>query len=429
MTTTNVAIVDERDPLIHYVGQWNDDGASLEFNGTTKWSAQQGSTASFTFVGTSVIVYGTVGARTAPHASMNFLLDNSITGSYTPPNDMDSDIHHEPLWTSPSIANGSHTLVITQTATQSQPAGEIYLDYLMYNTTSTSVGAYFIDDRDARIKYTGGWRLFGSDPDFQHTSQGSSSTGDSFSLEFEGKSISFYGGINNGSAGEVLNASIVIDGGPPVFFVPPIQTAATTTNNLIFNSGDLSDGNHTLVVTAENDHTVWTDYFLVTPTTSPAPERSSGASTSSSPAGGTKHTMIYIGAAIGGVVLLALIVAATFFFLRRRKRRRDFQPAHLPLSHVLPTPFSDFISTGAATLRSPFTTSHQYSALSASEANLSSTSASYSSGNTTNPRPMHGYIPSSKRDAYATRQHDLSSSSGHSADPSHHGEAPPQYSE
>ncbi|KAJ6585659.1 hypothetical protein B0H19DRAFT_927181, partial [Mycena capillaripes] len=136
----------------------------------------------------------------------------------------------------------------------------------MYNTTSTSVGSYFIDDRDLRINFRGGWRLFGSDPDFQHTSRGSSSTGDYFSLEFEGKSISFYGGINNGSAGEVLNASMVIDGGPPVFFVPPIQTAGTTVNNLIFNSGDLSDGKHTLVATAENNHTVWLDYLLVTPT-------------------------------------------------------------------------------------------------------------------------------------------------------------------
>src|SRR4051812_44458698 len=71
--------------------------------------------------------------------------------------------------------------------------------------------------------------------------------------------------MNNGSVGEVLNASIVIDGGPPTFFVPGVQPEAVTTNNLIFNSGDLSEGNHTLVVPAENDPTVWTDYFLFTP--------------------------------------------------------------------------------------------------------------------------------------------------------------------
>jgi hypothetical protein len=47
----NVAIVDERDPSIHYAGTWNEAGVSAEFNSTTKWSAMQGSTASFTFVG------------------------------------------------------------------------------------------------------------------------------------------------------------------------------------------------------------------------------------------------------------------------------------------------------------------------------------------------------------------------------------------
>jgi hypothetical protein len=82
------------------------------------------------------------------------------------------------------------------------------------------VPAYFIDDRDPRVAYTPPWRLFGSDPDLMHTSQGSSKGGDSLSLQFEGTAISHYGGINEGSAGDVLNASFSIDGGPSAFFVP-----------------------------------------------------------------------------------------------------------------------------------------------------------------------------------------------------------------
>ncbi|KAJ7757865.1 hypothetical protein B0H14DRAFT_2634818 [Mycena olivaceomarginata] len=49
------------------------------------------------------------------------------------------------------------------------------------------------------------------------------------------------------------------------YFPPPIQSEAVTTNNLIYDSGGLSDGNHTLVVTAQNDQAVWVDYFLITP--------------------------------------------------------------------------------------------------------------------------------------------------------------------
>jgi hypothetical protein len=113
---------------------------------------------------------------------LTFSVDGSISGTYTPPT-LTADIHHEPLWMSPTLSRGSHDLVITQTAAQAE--GVIFLDYIMYNTTSTSM-PYFIDDRDPRITYTPPWTQEGSDQDFQHTVQRTSTAGDSFSLEFEG---------------------------------------------------------------------------------------------------------------------------------------------------------------------------------------------------------------------------------------------------
>jgi hypothetical protein len=96
---------------------------------------------------------------------------------------MASDVHHQLLWTSPTMSGRSHTLVITQTGAQT--SGVIYLDYIMYTTTSTSL-PYYIDDRDSRITYNPAWTQEGSDQDFQHTCSRTSSTGDSFSLKFEG---------------------------------------------------------------------------------------------------------------------------------------------------------------------------------------------------------------------------------------------------
>ncbi|KAJ6571145.1 hypothetical protein B0H19DRAFT_936373, partial [Mycena capillaripes] len=131
----NTAIVDDRDPSIAYSSGWNNAGAFLEFQGTTKWASVQGSTATFTFVGTSSItVYGSVAAN-APQASLSFTVDNPLTGSYSSPQD-GSGQYHEALWSSPTMTDGSHTLVITQTSAQS--SGVIYLDYLMYDTTSSS---------------------------------------------------------------------------------------------------------------------------------------------------------------------------------------------------------------------------------------------------------------------------------------------------
>ncbi|KAK7049134.1 hypothetical protein R3P38DRAFT_2872826 [Favolaschia claudopus] len=317
--STNVAIVDDRDPLIQYAGNWNDAGASLEFNSTTRWSDLQGSTASLTFVGTSITIFGTVAAKTSPQASLDFSIDNSSSGIYTPPSNMSSDIHHEALWVSPPLNDGSHTLVITQTAAETQ--GEIYLDYIMYNTTSSSVRSHFIDDRDPRIIYTPAWRKLSSELDFQHTSQGSSSKGDTFSLRFEGKAVSFYGDINNGSAANALNASMVIDGGPPVFFVPSLQPESETNNNLIFDSGNLLEGNHTLVVTAENDHPIWVDYFLVTPNTETQSTKT-GSNPSSMKQSPTKTPIgTIIGIVCGALAFLALGVALGFLCRRRILRR------------------------------------------------------------------------------------------------------------
>jgi hypothetical protein len=125
---------------------------------------------------------------------------------------------------------------------------------------------------------------------------------------------------------------MVIDGGPPMFLVPPVQSAAVTINNLIFNSGDLSDGNHTLVVAAENDHTLWIDYVLLTPSAPSAPA-SSGASPTSLTPSASMHTAAIVGASVGAVVLLAIAVAA-LFFLRRRKRRRALQASDREVHHI-----------------------------------------------------------------------------------------------
>ncbi|KAJ7833275.1 hypothetical protein B0H13DRAFT_2428620, partial [Mycena leptocephala] len=141
----------------------------------------------------------------------------------------------------------------------------------------------YIDDRDSRITYNPAWTQEGSDQDFQHTCSRTSSTGDSFSLKFEGNGISFYGGITS----TTINASAVIDGGPPQFFGAP--ATATTTNNLLFKSPALSAGTHNLVITAQNAEHVWTDYFIVNPD-SPSSSPESPPSGGGSPPGTTTST-------------------------------------------------------------------------------------------------------------------------------------------
>ncbi|KAK7049176.1 hypothetical protein R3P38DRAFT_3620876 [Favolaschia claudopus] len=274
--TTHAAVVDDRDPTIAYSGSWGRAGSLEEFDGTTTFSTGQGASATFPFVGTSVTVYGTIGARNiTTQPTWTFTVDGSLLGTFTPTQGMTADVHHQALWTSPSLSlnDGTHNLVIQQTSATT--TGVLFLDYIMFTTTSASVSAYFVDDRDTRIQYSPAWQFFGSDGDFQHTSQASRAQGDSLTLQFDGKSISFYGGVTS----TTVSASMSIDGGPPTVWVPP--TTASQTNNLIFNSGDLTPGTHKLVVTADNDQPVWADYFLITPNPPGSVQSSSSARSSS----------------------------------------------------------------------------------------------------------------------------------------------------
>ncbi|KAJ7199982.1 hypothetical protein GGX14DRAFT_467175 [Mycena pura] len=318
--STNTAIVDERDSRIQYTGTWNSAGSFIEFAETTKSSPVQGSTATFTFVGSSITVYGSVAANPAP-ASLGFVIDGSTTGSYSPPSSTGSALYHEALWTSPTMTEGSHTLVITQTAAQPSH-GPIYLDYIMYQTTSSSPGAMlFIDDRDPRISYTPAWRPFGSQNDFQHTSSESTSPGDSFSFQFEGSAISYYGGLTTSDTGASI-ASIVLDGAAPALYTAPSPIPATA-NNLIFKADSLSAGMHTLVVTSTNTDTLWMDYFLVSPN---PPSGSSSPGSLTSPASGpvsaikSTPTAVIAGGVVAACVLLALLLTAVFLCRRRRAR-------------------------------------------------------------------------------------------------------------
>ncbi|KAF7344722.1 hypothetical protein MVEN_01632900 [Mycena venus] len=344
---TQIAVVDDRDPLIQYGGSWVRGGVWLEFGSTTMFSVTAGSTASFTFVGTSITVYGTVAAKNLnPQASWSFVIDGSITGTYTPPNNMTSDIHHEALWTSPasSLNNGSHELVITQSAAASD--GVLYLDYILYTTTSANVSAYFIDDRDPQIKYTPAWRQFGSDLDFQHTSQATTNVGDSLSLTFEGKSIQLFGSVTSATE----KASMAIDGGPATIWIPPAD--AKQTNNLIYSSGGLTPGNHTLVITAMNDQPVWADYFLVTPNP-PGTVISSSPSSAGSPSNTAppSHKSTPVGAIVGPIVgVLALVALVAAIFLCRRRRRQQEEYEGLLMSNdIAPAPsISGYAAAGAA---------------------------------------------------------------------------------
>ncbi|KAJ7635050.1 hypothetical protein FB45DRAFT_744550, partial [Roridomyces roridus] len=130
MSTANVAILDNADPLVHYAGSWTTAGGSEEFQATTAVSVTQGSTASLSFTGSSIGVYGTLGPVSGPsNTTMGFVVDNNkaFSGSFTAPANLGAAIHHNIFWQSPTLTDSEHTLVITMTDTGAFDI--LFLDY------------------------------------------------------------------------------------------------------------------------------------------------------------------------------------------------------------------------------------------------------------------------------------------------------------
>ncbi|KAF7329632.1 putative glycoside hydrolase family 38 protein [Mycena kentingensis (nom. inval.)] len=326
--SVQLAVVDDRDAAMRYSPNWTLASVQRDFLGTVMTTKTDGASASFTFTGSSVNAYGAVNIGNthgaAITATLTFIVDDdeSTRRSFTPPSSFTGITRHVPFYESPALASGTHTLQITVDTAQSNV---LYLDYLAFNTTADTGYPYMVDDRDARVVYSGSWVSTDGTDDMLRTSQRSSSAGAGFVLEFEGRAISYYGHL---PAGNTTDIAIEIDGGPATRYAPRPGPANDVPNTLIFNSGDLSAGTHKLRATAQGDSPISVDFFLVEPvgdgaasSSAARPNASSSAAssiTATKPA--TSHTGAIAGAVMGVVVLLLLVGIA--FLVRRMRRRR-----------------------------------------------------------------------------------------------------------
>ncbi|KAJ7111281.1 hypothetical protein C8R44DRAFT_856606 [Mycena epipterygia] len=338
-------IVDDRDAQVHYSPptDWisKGEGKTIEYNSTTIFAEHAGSFAELTFEGTSITVYATVDAGNG--ASMAFHVDQTPDTVYSAPATT-SAIHHQALWTSDVLPQGTHTLFVTQESdSTSDGAQRIQLDYFIYNTTATAEKTLFVDDSDARVRYSTDWGTMSGEQYFQNATHFTALPGASISFTFstsEGDFVSFYGPAAYGSSGFSANASAVIDGGKPVpaQLHHPSLAGNISFNNQIFKTGGLSAGNHTMVVTLLDDQLpLYIDYLLfgstspqVAQTVSPAGSQTSAPAISSASTLSSKSPNVgaIVGGAVGGLAVLALLIVGVLFFWRRRQMTIHFE---LPL--------------------------------------------------------------------------------------------------
>ncbi|GJE86706.1 hypothetical protein PsYK624_027870 [Phanerochaete sordida] len=122
------------DTHLNYTGQWFPGGTPpQEFNGTTHGAISNGSTVSFTFNGTSIALYGTVGPIQSDTKNRTttavYVLDDASPVTSTAPASLTTQYGFA-YYVSPPLANEQHTLVVT--ATDVVPDNTFWVDYVEY---------------------------------------------------------------------------------------------------------------------------------------------------------------------------------------------------------------------------------------------------------------------------------------------------------
>ncbi|KAJ7364561.1 hypothetical protein DFH08DRAFT_274667 [Mycena albidolilacea] len=336
----SLVIVDDSDSSVQYStpGGWIETGKVPQFKETTHASGTRGDTATLVFEGTSISVYGTLGANSG-QSRLNFSIDGAYVDSYQAP--AGPGVNNRLFWTSPDFDEASHKLVITvdQDASLSQQVNPLnstfFLDYFIYQTTSTAGKTVVIDDTNPSITYSPKWSTIGSDTRLEGAFHLSNSQLDGAwaAVAFNGTGISLFGSLKD----QGLKASVAIDGSQSGIIPQPEN------QNSLFDSGALSAGPHTINVTVLDGHSLVIDYFLVkndsespsvAPTTSgpgststSSPGLASGASSVSGTPQVSKAPPIaaIVGGAVGGLFLLLLVLAGALLW--RRRARRNNQPA------------------------------------------------------------------------------------------------------
>ncbi|KAJ7096351.1 hypothetical protein C8R44DRAFT_812827 [Mycena epipterygia] len=320
--------VEDYSPVISYSSDWRsgtsaDSLADLYSDSSFTLTQTDGATASFVYNGTSFTIYG---SKRGNHGFYQITVD----GNAFPPDTgqaADPGQFQVPLFASPSLAQGLHTVTLTN-------QGTTFVD-IDFITWQSSVGAdneqlivNTVQDTDSSFIYTPA-NSWGTNPPSVGTYSGSSghataTPGAFMTYTFEGDGVSLYGPV--GPAGSPFSVSI--DNGTPFnhtankqFYQPQV---------LLYTATNLGPGQHTVKVAyqpSQAGQIFAIDYANVY--TTPAQIETTSAQKLAS----SKGTLP--SAAVAGIVIALLfilfILAGLLFFLRRRKARRNTSSLESPM--------------------------------------------------------------------------------------------------
>lgn len=307
--------VDDFSPIIQYNGQWLDSSnltraqdpfASRYRDGTFHSSQTNGSTATISFKGTEVYIFG---AKRGNHGYYSVLVDEGEPerfDGYAPQQPDGTDgVYQVPLFVRTGMADTNHTIVLTNIVNGNRPFVDI--DYITWTRSSDpSYDSRIIED--PRFEYSGPsevWTAATNKNGYRSSTAHSTTTFNAAAaLNFEGSEILLYGGTgpNHGMY------NVQLDGQPEATFNGTSPIVHTQT--LLYAASDIGPGGHRITITnTEEGKVLDVDYAEIVP--------HSGISGLTSGA--------IAGMVVGIVAGLALLsFAAWFFFVKRRRAKRRY---------------------------------------------------------------------------------------------------------
>ncbi|KAF9502074.1 hypothetical protein BDN71DRAFT_1437505 [Pleurotus eryngii] len=176
-----------------------------------------------------------------------------------------------------------------------------------------------IDNADAQIQYSPGWRANGSPNEYKRTTSNTETRGASFTFKFVGSSVAVYGTLDSAT---LPNTTYVLDGGNPFPFFGQPQPQVQY-QQVFYTSPALPYAEHTLVGSCVDEGgRVVLDYLLIeiplelpTSTSLPTPTSAVPVTVDSKPA---PPTAAIVGGVLGGLLLLMTILASYLWYRQSR---------------------------------------------------------------------------------------------------------------